>query len=174
MVQGIDITIFGVLGILAWQDLTSRSVHWAWLALLFLLFIAQGLLCMPFSELAGQAGWNMGFVLLQWAGIIFWFSFKTRKFTHGINTLLGLGDLLFFFVICMAFSPVNFVLFFLGALLMTILGYAWYLSVAKQPNKLVPLAGTMSLALMATMVLKYIQVLPDLREDHTTLLLLNF
>jgi hypothetical protein len=62
-----------------------------------------------------------------------------------VANMLGVGDVLFFFVMAFAFSTVGFVFFFSLSLLVSLL--VWLLT-NKNKNKLIPLAGLQSVCLI--------------------------
>lgn len=70
------------------------------------------------------------------------------KLFNPINVLIGSGDLLFLPVICLSFSPVNFMLFFVCSTLLIIIIRLFY----KFPGKFIPLAGLQAAFLVMTLI----------------------
>ena len=95
---------------------------------------------------------NSGFVAFQLLMMMGYFTLKNRKWTNIINTYIGIGDILFFLILSLAFSPVNFIIFFLGSLLLTIGGYSIYKIFKSNVNTEIPLAGTMAIILMICVI----------------------
>jgi cellulose synthase/poly-beta-1,6-N-acetylglucosamine synthase-like glycosyltransferase len=81
-------------------------------------------------------------------------SLKERKVINILKTYLGLGDVLFFLVLTLAFSPINFVVFYLGSMLLTTIIYAGIILFNKNKKTLIPLAGAMSLLLIVTLLVE--------------------
>ena len=73
-----------------------------------------------------------------------------------INSYMGLGDILFFAVITTAFSPVNFIIFYVAGLLFTLIAYKIYIGLNKAGSKEIPLAGTLSVAMMVVLLINCI------------------
>jgi len=80
-------------------------------------------------------------------------SLKEKKITNIIDSHLGLGDVLFFIVLTVAFSPVNFIVFYLGSVLLTSLIYGGIVLITKNQGTLIPLAGAMSLLLIVALIM---------------------
>lgn len=87
---------------------------------------------------------NIIFIGIQLLGVSLYFSVKHRRWVNITQHYLGIGDIGFFVAISPLFAPVHFCLFFIGALILILLGAAVYhLSIKKL--KTIPLAGAMSI-----------------------------
>jgi len=101
-------------------------------------------------------------------------SIKNKKFINVINSSLGLGDVLFFVVVCVAFSAINFILFYVMSLLFTLVGFIAYNTLVKKSVKEIPLAGAMAMVMITLIVLN--QWMPQFNfynDDYITGLLIN-
>lgn len=134
------------------QDFKHRLISWPLIPLLLLCFLAQGLIKNQPAELLQYTLFNTAFVLLQLIALTLYISIKNKKMVNIINSYMGLGDVLFFAVITTAFSPVNFIFFYLSGLVFTLVSYRIYIGVNKAGSKEIPLAGTMSVVMIITLL----------------------
>ncbi len=77
---------------------------------------------------------------------------KNKRIVNIIDTYIGLGDVLFFAVMAAAFSPINFIVFYLVSTVLTLISFLVYTFVKKQPGE-IPLAGAMSIGMLLLMLL---------------------
>lgn len=127
------------------QDFKERAISIWTLPLVF--FSGWGVACQNEVCQLWFMGANMLFITLQWLGVSLYFSFKHQTWVNITDRYLGLGDLLFFVAITPLFSPLHFCLFFIGALLVTLLFAGGY-HYGIKPITTIPLAGAMSLCWM--------------------------
>lgn len=130
------------------QDFKHRLISWPLIPLLFMCFFAHGLINTSMPELLRFALFNSTFIILQLLLLTLYVSIKQKKVINIINSSLGLGDVLFLAVITIAFSPINFILFYLIALVFTLISYRIYIAIHSSASKEIPLAGIMSVAMM--------------------------
>ncbi len=152
----IDLILVLFLGVVSYQDFKHKAISWV---LIPILFILQSVLAVRAVKIESAAFFflvNFGFISLQLVCLTIYFSIKNRKFTNIVNSYLGIGDILFFFVLCPAFSPINFILFYLGSLILILIGFIFYTSLKKEANKEIPLAGAMALGLIVCYGYKYL------------------
>lgn len=128
--------------IIIYQDFKERAIS-AWtLPLIFIIGI-----CLAWSNNLWQLWFlyfNVIFIGIQLLGVSFYFSLKQREWINITQRYLGIGDIGFFIAITPLFAPVHFCLFFIGALILILLGAgAYHLSIKKL--KTIPLAGAMSI-----------------------------
>lgn len=88
-----------------------------------------------------------------------------------MDTYLGLGDILFLVVVCAVFSPVNFIMFYLCSMILTLVGVLLYNSFSGKPTKDIPLAGSMAAMLFVLVIITI--AFPGINFYNDTLLL-NF
>jgi hypothetical protein len=144
---GIIVSI-ALLGFLAYQDFRYRAISWFLIPLLLLSFFFFGLQVNPISELGKFFVINLGFLVFQMLVLTLYFSLKNKRITNIVNEYIGVGDLLFFIAICAAFSPLNFVLFYTGSIVFSLLAFAVYQILFKSKNREIPLAGIFALVMM--------------------------
>lgn len=145
-----------VLAVVVFQDFKSKAISWFLIPLLIIGFAVKAVLKIDTEELIIYFGINFLTVLINLIGVTLMVSIKEKKITNILKTHLGLGDVLFFLVLTLAFSPINFVVFYLGSMLLTTLIYAGIIHFNKNKKTLIPLAGAMSLLLIVTLLIEQI------------------
>lgn len=132
------------------QDYRKRMIHLFLPVVVFLL----GLLINYSSESLELVSivYNCSFILVNFTGLVLYFSIKDRSFANPIDTQIGLGDLVFFVAITPLFNLKTFVLFFVFGLVFSLLLHATMLVFKKV--KTIPLAGYLSLFLVLNIVVK--------------------
>lgn len=126
-------------------------VWWGWFPILASMFVSLRYLEVGWETLLIETGINLSILLLQWVLVVALFSIRKKRFEPVVGTMLGWGDVWFFVVMCLAFSPVNFWTFYLGGIGVITLGYTLMRLLGLAQRREVPLAG--GLALLLTGVL---------------------
>ena len=146
--------LIGLLGVVVVQDFKSRAISWFLIPLLFIGFIGYALPKMEIIELLTYFGINLTLVLTNLLVVTLVISIKEKKFANILTNYLGLGDVLFFLVLTVVFSPFNFLAFYLGSILLTAIVYGGIMLISKQKKMLIPLAGAMSLLLIISIIVE--------------------
>jgi hypothetical protein len=134
-----------ILVAIMYQDFKQRKVSIALLGVLFVIFCVDAYLKQnDLLIILRNFSLNICFIIAQLAGIKLYFIIKSRKNTPVIDTYIGMGDVLFFFISCMAFSIGNFVMFYLISLIVALIGTITYMSIKNAKDIEIPLAGIMS------------------------------
>jgi len=94
-------------------------------------------------------------VVVQLIGITLWMSWKERALVNIADRYLGWGDILFFIPMALLFPPIFFVYFYVGSLLMILVGFLLYQAIAPNPMSTIPLAGGLALCLIVTLLFIY-------------------
>jgi hypothetical protein len=141
----LDLIIFLILSVIIFQDFKDHLISWFLIPLILVAMIYYGSLNLIIQEQIKFFLINLSFIILQLIGVMAYYLVKNRKFTNIINRQLGIGDVLFFLVLCFAFSPVNFIVFFFLSLVITLLGYLLFLGFMKSKTRNIPLAGVFAL-----------------------------
>lgn len=125
--------------IIFFEDVKSREVHlWLYIsafAVFSYKFYTAG---MPFEFVLV----NGVFILSQLVVIVGYSYFKSRNILS-IKGVVGLGDILMWGLLILAFSPVNFILFFISSLIISLILHLLFL---KQRYSTIPLAGLQALS----------------------------
>lgn len=90
-----------------------------------------------------------------------------RNIFNPVNSLIGAGDLVFIPAVCLSFSPINFIVFFVSSLLIIIL----FRLFVPGKGRFIPLAGLLSMMLGIVLVLSEITSF-DLFSDRPLLTLI--
>lgn len=141
----ISILALAVLVAIMYQDFRQRQVSIAlFVALFAILCIEAYTMQSNFMSLLKNFLLNAGFVFVQLGCIKVYFLLKNKKNTPVIDTYIGMGDVLFFFISCIAFSVGNFVMFYLISLITALIGAIAYMRIKNAKDFEIPLAGIMS------------------------------
>lgn len=143
-----------VLAAIAAEDARHRLISWYWLPVLLLIFVLEAFTQLKPDEAGMYFIINLSFLLVQLLLVTVYFSIRQKRPVNIINTWLGIGDILFFVVLCAAFSPLNYLLFYLLSLLFTIAGYIAY-KIIKGRSSTIPLAGAVALLLFLCLLLRW-------------------
>lgn len=139
----LKIILLIILGIIVFQDIKERAVWW----ILFPLFlIAAGYL----NFLRNPEGMFFIFSFLNFLilGVILGISFLYAKFKMNVNFIngaFGIGDLLFFIALTLAFPTVTFIVVLVFCLIFSLVLHSF---LAKAREITVPLAGYSALFLI--------------------------
>ncbi len=138
--------LIALLGII-YEDFNYRGIHWWWLLLLLLGILGWR----PWNY--EQVAINWGFLISQFVLLTAYFSLKRKTLTNIIDQYLGLGDILFLFVIAILFSPFNFLLFFVASLMTSLLVFLVYQHLFPTTSApTIPLAGAMAIILILVLL----------------------
>jgi hypothetical protein len=77
---------------------------------------------------------------------------------------LGLGDILFFLVPMLFFAPANFVVFFMGSLVLSMLAFV-LIKVSFKKRITIPLAGVQALMMLGYIASIQVNWLPEFNND---------
>lgn len=150
------ISAMAILGMVAFQDFRERKISWILLPLLLGVLLISGVQSPGMKDLWIYFGVNLSFIVLQVGVLFLYFSLKNRKLTNIVNQYIGIGDLLFFVVICAAFSPVNFILFYCACLVISLLFVAVWKAAIRREMREIPLAGIFSVVMIVIVVCNYV------------------
>ncbi|WMJ72536.1 hypothetical protein RCC89_05085 [Cytophagaceae bacterium ABcell3] len=142
--------------ILVYQDFKYRAVYWILFPILaFLLVLAEAIDGKVYL-LASNFGINLLYLIIVYSLVTIYFSFKRRKLINLAHNLIGAGDLLFFLIVAMCFSPVNFILFFNVSLVSVFL----LVLILPRLSNSIPLAGLQGVLLILIGILSQMYNLP--------------
>ena len=137
-------------GLIFYQDFKTRSVAW----ILFPIIAIAGILYSIYysgslSILIKNFAINAGFLLLQYFILKIVFQILKRKERNQLESIIGIGDILFLMVCALFFSLVNFILFYCMSLLFALIfHFLFKISFNKKSyRKTIPLAGFQALFL---------------------------
>jgi uncharacterized membrane protein len=138
-----------------------RAVYWISFPILGVLLFFQKQLYVGFTDSLVEAGYSILFFAIQVLLLWVYFAIKNKRPIDITKEYLGLGDLLFLLAIAFYLSPLNYVLFYIGSLVI-VLVYALFLQMwLKKSNLQIPLAGLQ--AFMFAVILLLSIVNPNLK-----------
>ncbi len=152
-----------LLAAICWQDMKYRAVDWIFFPAAFLLTLANAWAGGAFSVQGVLL--NLLLLLIQLAGLQVYISYKKGGWLMAGERYMGWGDVLFFLVLAVSFSPLNFVAFQLGSLLLILL-VTLILHVAGLRVRQVPLAGGQALLLALLLAADFTNKGSSLYADH--------
>lgn len=152
----IDLFSLILLSLVVYQDFKQREISWILLPLLFISFALKAFFVVQMKEIVFAILFNIGFIVFQLFFLTLWVSFKNKRWVNIINVQLGLGDILFFIAITSAFATIQFIVFYVVSITVTLAGFIIYKLRLKNVNPEIPLAGAMSAILIFFIVLSII------------------
>lgn len=166
-----NLLIFVCLAVIVVQDFKHRQISWFLIPLALTGFVYK-------AFLSGDFAWkdfllNVGFVLIQLLLLSLYFSLKNKRLINIVDRYLGLGDILFFIVLCAVFSPVNFILFYLFSLTITLMSIVIYTVISRHQTPAIPLAGAMAALLILLLLTNLVFPQFNLYNDHSLLTILD-
>ncbi len=141
-----------ILIMIFFQDIMQREVYWFLFPIAFILCGIYSFQLVPFNDLFLHFGINILVIGILLVTLLAYLHFRFRGGKIVLWNYLGLGDVLFFGVLSVCFSPLNFVLFTITSLLFALLISMFFL----KRNATVPLAGLQALCLLATFIVQQI------------------
>lgn len=167
----INCLILFLLIVIIMQDFKHRLISWPLIPLLLVCFIVNGLQFVDAEELVMYVLLNNAFVFLQLLAFSIYISVKNKKPINIINTYIGIGDILFFVVLTAAFSPINFIAFYVSSLIFTLVFSLVGFRRSPIKEQEIPLAGIISIILIPIIIQVFWPIGINYYSDH---LLLNW
>lgn len=168
ILQILSILVFSVM---LYQDFRLRAISWILFPVLATIVIFIASIELPIKTIISFTGFNLIFITLQLALLAFYFSLKNKKLVLRLDKYIGTGDILLFYVFSIAFSPVNFIIFFTISLLIILITWLIIILVAKPKISTIPLAGAFSVVMIVLMGIKIFKPEMDFYNDN---LLINY
>lgn len=158
------------LMLISFQDFKQREISWILIPLIFLALIFKATQSITIDNLITNTLLNLTFITIQLLLLTIYMSIKNKKMVNILQQHIGLGDLLFFVVLCLAFSPVNFIVFYILSLIATLAGCIIYVTMfSKKEMKEIPLAGGMASVLVFVLLLNKIVTHLNFYDDSNLL-----
>lgn len=131
------------------QDLKSRAVYWILFPLLFAcLFILKLIEHNTVNQIFESAGINLVFLGVQMLAVSAYFSIKNKRWVKITTALLGWGDVLLLLCLTVCFSVLNYLLFYVMSLLLSLMTWMILKAVNLVKSQHIPLAGFQSIVLV--------------------------
>lgn len=167
------ITEITLLLILAYQDFKDRTISAIALLVLFVLFSIQSILTNSLVQAGIYFGINLFIPFIQLTGLTLYAAIKNKRFVNIIDTQIGLGDILFFVLLCTVFSPANFFPFYIGSFLVAVVLFFILKKFNLTKTNEVPLAGIISVLLILVLIMKSASPTVNLYDDYWVLKILD-
>ena len=171
MLLVVKLAVMICLCLIAFQDFRHRAVSWFLIPILFIGFVFIALQTSVWEYYWKELVFNICFILVQLVLLTMYMSVKNKKFVNIVNSFLGIGDILFFVVLAAAFSPFNFVVFYLTSTILTLIGYGLFVFIKKVKTE-IPLAGAMASMLLVLMILNF--CIPNLNLHNDNFIIFSF
>ena len=144
------------------------------LMILGVVISVEGVLGCTLVSYAYQSLVNMLIILMLWAGVSLWFLIKNKRYTPVMDRYLGRGDVIFWILAGLYFSPVVFIFFqivtmMLGVILFSILQQ---FKSKKEKKGTIPLAGIQAFFLGLVEVMDVVNIFSFQYRDDLVLELL--
>ncbi len=160
--------------VISFQDFKQREISWLLIPFTFLALFLDATYFITSDLIIKNTLLNLAFVTVQLLLLTLYMSIKNKKITNILHQHLGLGDLLFFVVLCVAFSPINFIVFYLFSMMTTLVGYIAYAVIFPKKNlKEIPLAGAMASILVVTILINTLTRHMNFYDDNFLLNIIN-
>lgn len=149
-----------ILLLIAFYDFKYLAVPVGLFILTFLLAMARMLILNYYNNI-----WHYSLINLTALALILTFSILILfvlkgKLMNPFNSFIGVGDLLFFPVLCLSFSPINFIAFMIGSFGLILL----IKPILFKSKNAIPLAGGLSIIYSILLVMDIFLTI-DLYDD---------
>ena len=153
-----------LLILVSYQDYKYRAVTWLVFPLMSIVFLYYSLIKTSFELFLTSSFINFFFVGFQLLSITAYFSIKELKLVNISKGYLGLGDILFLLNLCLIFSPINFIVFYLGTLILVIILFLLCRIARLGSFEKIPLAGIQALCLLVLLLVTKVKTV-SLTDD---------
>jgi Flp pilus assembly protein protease CpaA len=160
--------IVGILSLaaLSWQDFRSRQIAWWLLPLMGAGLLLAGMQRTDLAEIGRSFSINFTFLVLQLLLLWAWLSVKNRAPVKMLDTHIGWGDVLFLSCTALAFSPANFLVFYVCGTLLVLLAVIIAMLFRKSSGRpLIPLAGALGLPMIGLCAWRLIEPSANFFDD---------
>lgn len=130
-----------LLLIIIYQDWKFRAVWWPLFPMVFIIQCSLSVRVLGFNDFLLFLAMNLGILLMQLTVLYFYFAIKQKEMKIPLfKQYLGWGDVLLFLFLTTAFSPLNFVLFVMSGLILSLFLFL----IIRKKSKTIPLAGILA------------------------------
>lgn len=137
----LKILLLAIFSLIFFQDYKDRTVYWFLYPIMGILALLLQLQITPIYVVLINSGFNLLFIIFL---LVFCYLYARIKLKKSLlQSVLGLGDVLFFIAIAFSFSIVSFLVLFVFSLIFSLILHL--VLQYKQTEQTVPLAGYMSL-----------------------------
>lgn len=137
----LKLLLLGTFSLIFFQDCKDRTVYWFLYPIMGILVLLLQIQIVPIAIALINSAFNLLFVLFLLVFCYWYAQIKLKKSL--LQSVLGLGDVLFFLCIAFSFSIVSFWVLFVFSLIFSLILHL--ILQRTQKEQTVPLAGYMSL-----------------------------
>lgn len=161
----LELLIIICLAYIFYQDMKYRAVYWILFPVL-----ALGLFSIKYSMIGWigaltDTSYALAFFSLQLFLLWLYFSVKKRRLTDITVDYLGLGDILLLVSIAFYLSPLNYILFYTGSLILVLIYACIIQQIESVQDKRIPLAGLQAAFMMILILCGFVFPQMKLYED---------
>jgi len=154
--------VIGSLAVIVWQDFRHRAIHTLIFPIAAVLLVVHSVRLGVYSNIAVMV--NLAIVAVQLALLSLVMYWRRGTWLMAGERWLGWGDVVFFVILAFGFSTVNFVLFNVGSLMITLVGALLVLAAGVKLTS-IPLAGCQAALLSVLLILDHRQLGRGLYTD---------
>ncbi len=142
-----------MLAIIIYQDFKFNAVSWYIFPMLMIasFFYGRSMAVTPLYYYYILI--NFGIILIQILILTLYYLVRDKKVQLIAGTKIGLGDILFFVVLGLIFSPIWFILFLTTGMIITVLVHLIRTGKEKKAYRKIPLAGYLALIYLVFFIL---------------------
>jgi len=146
-----SLPILLILGFIVYEDFKFRAVTWYLFPLLAVIILIENIVV--YTSVMSWQNFiiNFVFIIVQLIAVTLYLSMKNKKWIWIWEEYLGLGDILFLLVLCLFFSPLNLIVFYLSSLILTVIAVLLLRKIYPS-FAVIPLAGLQSGFLAALII----------------------
>jgi hypothetical protein len=141
MVWAVSIVLLLILSFIVYEDFMYHAISWYVVPLLVIALIINGAIQLNSLTLLEFFAINFTIVTFQLLLLLLYFYMKSRSLKSIFKEKLGLGDVLMLYALGLFFAPLNFILFILASLILTLFIAIILKSIYKSKAHQIPLAG---------------------------------
>lgn len=161
----LQIAILSGLAFIFYQDMKYRAVYWVCFPILAALLFVVKYQYTGIEQTLTDAGFTLSFLLIQFAILWGYFSLKHKKAVNLTKDYLGWGDVLFLITIVCYLSPANYVLFYVGSLILVLFYVITANLLNSKASPQIPLAGLQAALLGILMTVELCKPVIKLYDD---------
>lgn len=160
----LKIILLVVMLYIAYEDFRFRAISLYSIVVFLIAAVSYSFLLQGIQPAVYSTLWNLAIAGVQLAVTYLYFRFIKKQREGFVNNTLGVGDLLFYIPVLFLFSPLNFIIIHILSLFIVLVAFVIYKSFYK-PLSTVPLAGGLSVIMLAALVSSWLYLPAALYDD---------
>ena len=152
----VKIALLVVLIFIAYQDFRYREIHFVLFLLLSIFFFIDGNTYIAISKYLLNILYNMIFVLAQFLFVYIFYAIRGYGIKSLVIDIIGIGDILFIFILSLAFPWQSFFLYYVGGLIFALSVWLLLKHSGIIKSKFIPFAGLLSLYCALLLIFEFL------------------